>query len=178
MIHAVETVNYQPLQSNWIGKNIQGWQTNEVVAQIIDVLGEESVGLPGVVDTWCPEQSHILQSPWSGDTISLGISKRSLEDPVATQDAWESCLWSPRPTSLLNPPLVIQVKTKDGAPVMVCMMGHWIRVDKIYGPEHIQGREWSDGLSFDRMYWIVSLQQATAWIFCEKECWYCHGWFD
>ncbi|MBW1879198.1 MAG: DNA polymerase Y family protein [Deltaproteobacteria bacterium] len=166
----------------------------DLLARLIDALGEEALLTPKRVEEWCPERAWrpLPLDPGRVRPRSLRRSSRPPRarsgqriDPVDAIEAFERRVPRPRPTMLLPRPLPIEVRLCDGRPTSVHLEHGWERISRSEGPERLRGTWWSESQVFDRSYWVVQLLQRVGWIFedygrrrAASGCWYWHGWFD
>lgn len=170
----------------------------DLLARLSNTLGNEAVFQVQVADTWEPECA------WSAVPIEPtllapkprrssrpdpieGRSDASLrdddDDPVIALQAWEEGrlveqVAPPRPSLILEHRVPIAVDLVGERPVRVRLDAGWRGVHRAAGPEHLSGGWWRRDGGFDRIYWVVDLGGDLAWIFCERDVWYLHGWFD
>jgi protein ImuB len=166
----------------------------DLLARLIDALGEEALLTPKRVEEWCPERawSALPLDPGQVRPQTLRRSTRPPRprnghkvDPVDAIEAFERRVPRPRPTMLLPQPQPIEVRLRAGRPVGVHLERGWERVSRSEGPERLRGAWWSERQVFDRSYWVVQLSQGAGWIFQDhrqpraaSSRWYWHGWFD
>jgi len=166
----------------------------DLLARLIDALGEEALLTPKQVEAWCPEHAWrpLPLDPGQVRPRSLRRSSRPLRtrngqriDPVDALEAFERRVPRPRPTVLLPRPQPVEVRLCDGRPIGVHLEHGWERIAKSEGPERLRGAWWSEHQVFDRSYWVVQLSQGVGWIFQDHRQpsappgrWYWHGWFD
>ncbi len=161
----------------------------DLMARLIDHLGEEACCAAELVDSWRPEGAW-RPRPWpprSPHPPLPGILEAGeipdavfSDDPVEIQEAWERDLQRPRPTQLLPEPLRLQVRCAAGRPLGIHLMDRgWVAVEHAEGPERLEGDWWNPELAWDRDYWVVRADQRTAWIFRDRarDRWALHGWF-
>jgi protein ImuB len=159
----------------------------DLLARLIDALGEEALFSPEPVQDWCPERAWrpVVADPAQVRPLALRGSRRAPRprsghkiDPVDAIEAWERTVPRPRPTVLLPQPRPLEVRVSEGRPSSVHLEQGWCQVLQTQGPEHLQGAWWSEQQRFDRTYWVVRLAQGSGWVFQEGGRWYWHGWFD
>jgi len=159
----------------------------DLLARLIDALGEQALFAAEPVEDWCPERAWRAVAADPGVARSGGLCpprRRARPrsgariDPVDALEAWERRVPRPRPTRLMPRPQPIEVRLERGRPVGVHLERGWQRILASEGPERLCGAWWSEAQVFDRAYWVVRLPAGTGWIFRERRRWYWHGWFD
>ncbi len=151
----------------------EGW--DELLARLGDVLGEQAVFHAATVEAWRPEAAW---SALHGTDPAPSMVDPAADDPVERQEraTWHTA--RPRPTLLRHPPLPLHVRLDDERPIAVRSRDGWRPVRRALGPELLEGDWWREDGGFARAYWVVAMPEGTAWVFCEKEQWFLHGWFD
>lgn len=151
----------------------EGW--DELLARLGDVLGEQSVFHAAMVESWRPEAGWCALR---GTDAPPSVVDAAPDDPVERQEraAWHAA--RPRPTLLRHPPLPLHVRLSGGSPIAVRSRDGWRPIRRASGPELLEGEWWRDDGGFARAYWVIAVPEGTAWVFCEKEQWFLHGWFD
>ncbi|MBX2797672.1 MAG: DNA polymerase Y family protein [Myxococcales bacterium] len=176
----------------------QGWQPGladraqateplpDLLARLADQLGEGALFAARLVDAWRPDAAWSAvrfpptQRFWSPSSVH---ERMRSEDPVEIQEAFEGGAPLPRPTLLLDPPVSIEVQTRqlrDGypCPERVFVGTRRSAADEVVGPERLTGCWWDPRAAFERTYWQVRVEGRRAWIFQESRRWFLHGWFD
>jgi protein ImuB len=171
----------------------------DLLARLMDALGEQAVFSPALVDSWRPEAAwepvpFAYESALAGGVMSK--TKPGLaEDPVEAQDQWAPPLSRPRPVVLLPTPKRIEVDEVDGRPQSLSLsfesssgegrvepawMPHPTRwsIRRADGPERLTGEWWRTDDPLERDYWVVAFGDRVAWVFRQRTSWFIHGWFD
>lgn len=162
----------------------------DLLARLVDHLGEQACCGAELVDAWRPEQAW-KPRVWPPRRPSPGLpgllppgavpDAVSADDPVEVQEAWERGLERPRPVQLLPQPIPIPVRTQRGRPAAVHLPERgWVRVDREDGPERLEGEWWAPERAWERDYWVVEADGRTAWIYRDRtrdDRWALHGWF-
>lgn len=182
----------------------QGWQPGltdrtevseplpDLLARLMDHLGERAVHGVALSEAWRPEAAW-TSARWPRGSEGLaglvdpGSAVRcalNSDDPVEVQRAWERGLPRPRPVRLLPRPEPISVRTRPQCMLHTPTHVHlplrgWLGVRRVVGPEHLQGEWWDPHTQFDREYWVVRVQEQTAWLYRDRDSgrWALHGWF-
>ncbi|MCA9569819.1 MAG: hypothetical protein KC656_18370, partial [Myxococcales bacterium] len=146
----------------------------DVLARLIDALGEEAVFSAEPVDAWCPERA------WRPVPFALRPPLRrpppAPDDVVDRQERWDHALTWARPASLLESPVLIEVQ--GSPPARLRLPTGWLAVETATGPEVLSGSWWQPEAAWDREYWVVRLTGGrTAWIYAAEHHWWLHGWF-
>jgi protein ImuB len=159
----------------------------DLVARLVDTLGEAAVFSPRLCDAWRPEaawrpegglglgeESRVGRSP-----VAAWLDARGRVDPVAVHERWGGGGdEAPRPSLLTPVPEGLEVREEAGQPALLRLPGGWERVRRARGPERLSGEWWAE--PFDRAYWVVEVGAATWWIYQDARDarWFVHGWFD
>lgn len=159
----------------------------DLLARLVDTLGEAALFSPEGVEDGCPERAWRAVPADPGAASEEALRPPTLPprprsgakiDPVDAIERWERRVPRPRPTRLLPRPQPVEVRRVDGRPVSVHIEQGWERILAAEGPERLRGAWWSETQVFDRSYWVVRLSGGSGWIFEERARWYFHGWFD
>lgn len=187
---AIEVVESAPevgWQPGLADRTEGGESLPEVVARLVDQLGEHSVFFAQCRETWRPEDAWTAVRP-----APLRVSQeRTLErdkrlDPVLVQEAHErhENFPLPRPTILLPDPRRCDVQIVDARPdVFLPIRLHtdrgWQPITEHRGPERISG-DWWTPQPFDREYWSIRCEGGWMWVFRDRanNQWFLHGFFD
>lgn len=167
----------------------QGWQPGltdrteateplpDLLARLADHLGDDALFGVGLADAWRPEVSW-RPVPWPPRRL---VAARAVvdTDPVGVQQRHEGIDELPRPSLLLPRPQPLEVRLGPSARLVALRSARgWEPVRRCEGPERLRGEWWSDE-AWARDYWVVGLDEATAWVFATPEGrWFLHGWFD
>ena len=155
----------------------------ELVARLVDALGEAAVFAAEPVARWRPEGAWapVPFDPEAGPDapVDLRVGPNGKVDPVLLQDVWEADTRCPRPTLLRPRPEPVEVRVEAGHPAWVRVSGGWSAALRVEGPERLTGEWWAEDGGFDRSYWAVALEEGVAWLFEDSDGrWWHHGWFD
>lgn len=186
---AIEVVESAPdagWQPGLADRTEGGEPVSDLVARLVDQLGEDAVFTPRLRAEWRPEEAWCAQPPRPNESPR---GRRRLgyppADPVFTQEAYErpERYPLPRPTLLLPEPERCDIEffqsQSASVPVRVHSERGWIAITERRGPERLSGAWWSSR-PFDREYWSVLAGGQWKWVFFDRatERWFLHGFFD
>jgi protein ImuB len=175
-LHAVEVAPDGDGQQDLLARREGQGTWSELLARLVDVLGEQAVVEAVSVDAWRPEEAWGAR-PVLGDVAAVPVAAAD-DDPVERLERARWYARRPRPTLLRHPPLPLRVREEGGRPVAVHARQGWRAVRRAKGPERLAGAWWRPDGGFDRAYWAVALPEGTAWLFHERGQWFLHGWWD
>jgi len=142
----------------------------ELLARLVDALGEDALFRPQAADVHRPEAAWV-PAPFAL-TRPGQLFRHEPSEPLSEL---------PRPTLLLPEPRPLRVQL-DGAGLVVGVEveGRWVKATRGLGPERLCGEWWTLD-PFERDYHRVALSDGRlAWIFLDRETgdWWLHGWFE
>ncbi len=187
LLEVEESVPVPVWQLGLMDRKEQAEPVQDLLARLVDALGEQALFCPEPVEDWCPERAWraVPIDPSTASELALRPPRRRARprsgdrvDPVEALEAWERRVPRPRPTRLLARPQAIEIRLAAGAPVGVHLERGWERILAAEGPERLCGAWWSASQVFDRAYWVVRLAHGSGWVFQERSRWFWHGWFD
>lgn len=189
-LHAAEVVPDDGGQQHLHTRREGGGRWSELVARLVDVLGDDAAFEPELVPTWRPEAAWRPRrlttarpgAPSGGHPSRPPGARRAAtrrdDDPVEAQEAarWHEA--RPRPTRLLPTAQPIGVVAEHGRPVALVSRRGRVPLRRVRGPERLSGAWWEPDGGFDRAYWTVAVPDGVAWVHEEGGVWYLDGWFD
>jgi len=169
-ISAEETAPFHASQKAIIDGSEPSEPLPDLVARLLDNLGNDAIFRPSALDSWRPE------SAWEATGPSPSLQTFSVQgmdpDPVQPHERWRRDLPARHPALLLSEPRPITLE-----PGRVCIEGRWFRAVDVVGVEVLEG-DWWDA-AFARAYSTIHLEDGRlAWVYEEMGQVFLHGWFD
>jgi protein ImuB len=192
-LHTLEVAPEVAVQADLLDRRQGREPLDALLTRLGDVLGDAALCQPVPVASWQPEAAWRPGPVWkeAPPAEATSAAPELGDDPVAWQEAAAWTAPRPRPTLLRRVPLPIALRVEGGRPVAIRgrpdesareAVAHdgarWRPIHRARGPERLEGAWWTSNSAFARDYWVLGLEEGTAWAFEERGQWFLHGWFD
>ncbi|MFT7520673.1 MAG: protein ImuB [Kiritimatiellia bacterium] len=180
LLEVEEQIAEQTWQPGLIDRVEASEQLPDLLARLSDTLGESALFSPLPRSSWRPELAWGPRCFEPGQPLPTRSTHRKADlDPVAEQRQHEQAGPRPRPTLMLCRPERVEVRDTDGRPYRLRIEGRWYSLDRVAGPERLDGEWWGADCGFSRDYWVVGIIERVGWCFRDDTgAWWWHGWFD
>lgn len=174
-LEVTEIADPDPGELDLLDRRVATEPLPDLLARLVDVLGEAAVMRTSLHTSWRPEHS------WRAHPVLARPApppNRDADDPVAWQEAHAWLEARPRPTRLRELAQPVRIEAEQGRPVRIRRERGWHDILRSTGPERMSGDWWMPDGGYDRTYWGIGLEEGTAWVFEERGQWFLQGWFD